>query len=156
MRIWGMTRSGKGDASLVDKILPVSELDAALPHADWVVLAAPDTPDTHNMFGAAQFARMKPGARLINMGRGTILDEDAFAHALNSGQIRGAAIDVAITEPLPPESPLWKAKNLFITPHTAGVSDRLWRRETEILMDLLERWFDNREMFNVVDVSAGY
>jgi phosphoglycerate dehydrogenase-like enzyme len=90
------------------------------------------------------------------MGRGTILDEDAFVAALNSGDIRGAAIDVATTEPIPPDSPLWTAKNLFITPHTAGVSDRLWRRETEILMELLERWFDNQEMFNVVDVSAGY
>ena len=156
MRIWGMTRSGKGDASLVDKILPVSDLDAALPHADWVVLAAPETPDTHKMFGHAQFARMKRTARLINMGRGTILDEEAFVQALNSGEIRGAAIDVATTEPIPPDSSLWKAKNLFITPHTAGVSDRLWQRETEILMDLLERWFDHREMFNVVDVSAGY
>ncbi len=156
MRIWGMTRSGKGDASLVDKILPISDLDAALPHADWVVLAAPDTPDTQKLFSAERFARMKPGARLINMGRGTILDEDAFVAALNSGDIRGAAIDVATTEPIPPDSPLWTAKNLFITPHTAGVSDRLWRRETEILMELLERWFDNQEMFNVVDVSAGY
>jgi phosphoglycerate dehydrogenase-like enzyme len=156
MRIWGMTRSGKGDASLVDKILPISDLDAALPHADWVVLAAPDTPDTQKLFSAERFARMKRGARLINMGRGTILDEDAFVAALNSGDIRGAAIDVATTEPIPPDSPLWTAKNLFITPHTAGVSDRLWRRETEILMELLERWFDNQEMFNVVDVSAGY
>jgi phosphoglycerate dehydrogenase-like enzyme len=156
MRIWGMTRSGKGDASLVDKILPISDLDAALPHADWVVLAAPDTPDTQKLFGPERFARMKRGARLINMGRGTILDEDAFAHALNTGQIRGAAIDVATTEPIPPDSPLWTAKNLFITPHTAGVSDRLWRRETEILMELLERWFDKQEMFNIVDVSAGY
>jgi phosphoglycerate dehydrogenase-like enzyme len=67
-----------------------------------------------------------------------------------------AAIDVATVEPVPPDSPLWKAKNLFITPHTAGISDRLWPRETEILMDLLERWFSNREMFNVVDTSAGY
>jgi phosphoglycerate dehydrogenase-like enzyme len=156
MHIWGMNRSGKGDESLVEKILPISELDATLPQADWVVLAAPDTPDTHKLFNADRFARMKPGARLINMGRGTILDEPAFAHALNIGQIRGAAIDVATTEPLPPDSPLWKAKNLFITPHTAGVSDRLWQRETEILMDELERWFSNREMFNVVDLSAGY
>lgn len=156
MRIWGMTRSGKGEESLVEKILPISALDAALPQADWVILAAPDTPDTHKMFNADRFARMKRGARLINMGRGSILDEAAFANALNTGQIRGAAIDVAVTEPLPPDSPLWHAKNLFITPHTAGVSDRLWQGETKILMDLLERWFANQEMFNVVDVSAGY
>ena len=156
MRIWGMTRSGKGDATYADKILKVSELDSVLPEADWVILAAPDTAETQKMFGPAQFARMKRGARLINMGRGSILDEVAFAHALNSGQIRGAAIDVATVEPIPTDSPLWKAKNLFITPHTAGISDRLWQGETKILMDLLERWFANQEMFNVVDVSAGY
>jgi len=63
---------------------------------------------------------------------------------------------VAETEPLPPESPLWKAPNLLITPHTSAVSDRLWARETALLMDLLERWFDGRELFNVVDVSRGY
>ena len=133
MRIWGMTRSGKGDASLVDKILPISDLDAALPHADWVVLAAPDTPDTQKLFSAERFARMKRGARLINMGRGTILDEDAFAPP--STPAKSAAPPSTSPPPnrFPPDSPLWTAKNLFITPHTAGVSDRLWRRETEIL-----------------------
>src|SRR4029077_10970995 len=59
-------------------------------------------------------------------------------------------------ELLPPESPLWKAPNLFITPHTSAVSDRLWHRETALLMDLLERWFDEREMFNQVDFARGY
>jgi phosphoglycerate dehydrogenase-like enzyme len=65
-------------------------------------------------------------------------------------------VDVVATEPLPQDSPLWKVRNLFITPHTSGVSDRLWEKETALLVDLLERWFDGRELFNVVDFTRGY
>jgi phosphoglycerate dehydrogenase-like enzyme len=101
-------------------------------------------------------ARMKRGARLINVGRGSLLNEGALILALESGVLGGAALDVTETEPLPTESPLWKAPNLFITPHTSAVSDRLWTRETELLMELLERWFAGREMFNLVDFARGY
>jgi D-2-hydroxyacid dehydrogenase (NADP+) len=156
MRVWGVTRSGKGDAGQVEKILPIAELDSALPQADYIVLAAPDTMETQHLIGPAQIARMKRGARLINVGRGSLLDESALVSALETGALSGAALDVTATEPLPADSPLWKAPNLFITPHTSGVSDRLWQKETDLLMDLLERWFDNREMFNVVDFNRGY
>jgi D-2-hydroxyacid dehydrogenase (NADP+) len=156
MRVWGVNRSGKGDATHVERILPVSQLDSALPEADYVVIAAPETHETKYLIGAAQIAKMKRGARLLNVGRGSLLDESALVQALESGAIRGAALDVTNTEPLPADSPLWKAKNLFITPHTSGVSDRLWQKETKLLMDLLERWFDGRDLFNVVDLSRGY
>jgi len=108
------------------------------------------------LIGAAQIARMKRGARLINVARGSLLDEAALVRALESGVLGGAALDVAETEPLPAENPLWKAPNLLITPHTSAVSDRLWGRETALLMELLERWFDGREMFNQVDFARGY
>ena len=156
MRIWGMTRSGKGEASLVDKILPISALDARIAASRLGRPRRARHSRHSKIVRADRFARMKPGARLINMGRGTILDEDAFAPHSTPARSAAPPSTSPLTEPLPPDSPLWKAKNLFITPHTAGVSDRLWQRETEILMDLLERWFDNQEMFNVVDVSAGY
>jgi phosphoglycerate dehydrogenase-like enzyme len=90
------------------------------------------------------------------VGRGSLLDEAALIRALESGALGGAALDVAQTEPLPAESPLWKAPNLMITPHTSAVSDRLWHRETALLMELLERWFDGRELFNRVDFARGY
>ena len=156
MRVWGVNRSGKGDATLVDKIVPISQLDSVLPEADYIVIAAPETHETQHLIGAAQIAKMKPSARLINVGRGSLLDETALVRALDSKALRGAALDVTGTEPLPADSPLWKAPNLFITPHTSGVSDRLWQKQTKLLMDLLERWFDGRELFNVVDVSHGY
>ena len=156
MRVWGVTRSGQGDTTHAEKILPVSQLEEALAHADYVVIAAPETNETRHLIGAEQIARMKPGARLINVGRGSLLDESALIHALETGALSGAALDVTSVEPLPPESALWKTPNLFITPHTSAVSDRLWQRETALLMDLLERWFDGREMFNQVDFARGY
>lgn len=156
MRVWGVNRSGKGDTTLVEKLLPVAQLESALPEADYVVLTAPETPQTQRLMGAAQIAKMKHGARLINMGRGSAVDETALVHALETRALGGAALDVTAPEPLPADSPLWKTPNLFITPHTSGVSDRLWAKQTVILMDLLERWFDGREMFNVVDFSRGY
>ena len=156
MRVWGVNRSGVGDGTHVEKIVPVAHLDAVLPEADYVVIAAPETHETQHLIGAAQFAKMKRSARLINVGRGSLVDEAALIRALETQAIRGAALDVTATEPLTADSPLWKAPNLFLTPHTSGVSDRLWQKETALLMDLLERWFDGRELFNVVDFSRGY
>jgi len=156
MRVWGVTRSGAGDLSNAEKIVPASRLEEVLPQADYVVIAAPETRETKHLIGAPQIARMKRGARLINVARGSLLDEAALVRALETGALGGAALDVAETEPLPAESALWKAPNLFITPHTSAVSDRLWQRETALLLELLERWFDGREMFNRVDFARGY
>ena len=156
IRVWGVTRSGKGDRTHAEKIVAAVQLEEVLPEADYVVIAAPETSETKHLIGAAQIARMKRGARLINVGRGSLLDEAALIKALESGTLAGAALDVTMAEPLPAESPLWKAPNLLITPHTSAVSDRLWERETALLMDLLERWFDGREMINRVDFARGY
>lgn len=156
MRVWGVTRSGRGDLTHAEKIIAASELNAALPEADYILLCAPDTSETKALIGAEEMARLKRGARLVNVGRGTLWDEAALIRALENGTLAGAATDVAETEPLPPNSPLWRAPNLFITPHTSALSDRLWLRETALLMDLLERWFDGRELINRVDISRGY
>jgi len=156
MRVWGVSRSGKGDATPAEKILPAAELHSALLHADYVVIAAPETAQTKHLIGAERIARMKRGARLINVARGSLLEEAALISALESGQLGGAAIDVASQEPLPADSPLWKAPNLLITPHTSGVSDRLWQRQTELLLRLLEEWFAGKELSNRVDLSRGY
>jgi phosphoglycerate dehydrogenase-like enzyme len=156
MRVWGVTRSGKGDLAHAEKILAVEDLHDALPEADFVLIAAPETAETRHLIGAEQIAKMKRGARLINVGRGSLLDEAALVQALKSGVLGGAALDVTRVEPLPAESSLWKTPNLMITPHTSGVSDRLWHRQTAILMELLERWFDGRELFNLVDFARGY
>ena len=156
MRVWGVTRSGVGDGRYAEKIFSATQLPEALPEADYVVIAAPETAATKHLIGASELARMKPGARLINVGRGSLLNEKELVSALEKGALAGAAIDVAETEPLPADSPLWRAPNLFITPHTSALSDRLWKRQTTLLVELLERWFDGREMFNRVDLARGY
>ena len=156
MNVWGLTRSGEGERAHAEKIFPSAKLHEVLPQADYVLIAAPETAETRHLIGAAEIAKMKRGARLINVGRGSVLDEAALLRALDSGALGGAAIDVAMREPLPAESPLWKAPNLLITPHTSGVSDRLWDRQAVVLLELLERWFDGRELFNRVDFARGY
>jgi D-2-hydroxyacid dehydrogenase (NADP+) len=156
MRVWGVTRSGEGDRTHVEKIVPAAKLLDVLHDADYLLISAPETAETGHLIGAAQIARMKRGARLINVARGSLLDEAVLIRALESGALGGAALDVAHMEPLPAESALWKAPNLMITPHTSAVSDKLWERETALLVDLLGRWFDGRELFNRVDFVRGY
>jgi phosphoglycerate dehydrogenase-like enzyme len=156
MRVWGVTRSGEGDRTHAERIFPAAKLQEALPQADYVLIAAPETAETRHLIGAAELAKMKRGARLLNVGRGSLLDEAALLRSLESGALGGAALDVAKLEPLPAESPLWKAPNLLITPHTSGVSDRLWDRQAEVLIALLDRWFEGRELFNRVDFARGY
>jgi len=121
-----------------------------------VVIAAPETPETRHLIGAEQIAQMKRGSRLINVARGSLLDEVALIAALKSGALGGAALDVTGVEPLPPESPLWNTPNLFITPHTSAISERLWDRETELFLRLLDEWFSGKELSNRVDLSRGY
>jgi phosphoglycerate dehydrogenase-like enzyme len=156
MKIHAVTRSGRGDAELAGRIFPSEQLLDALPHADFVVLAAPETPKTTHMIGARELTAMKRTAYLINVARGTLIDEPALMDALSREIIAGAALDVAEQEPLPPESPLWRAKNLLITPHVAGVTEHLWERQGALLAENLERWFDGRELLNQVDLSRGY
>ena len=156
MRIWGMTRSGQGDAELVERILPATELHTALPQADFVILAAPETPDTRQMIGARELALMKPTAYFFNVARGTLVDQDALIAALRARTIAGAALDVTAEEPLPPESPLWKLDNVFITPHISAATQNLWQRQEDLLLENLERWFDGRELLNRVDLERGY
>jgi D-2-hydroxyacid dehydrogenase (NADP+) len=156
MRVEAVTRSGRGDTTLADRIYPASQLLQALPQADYIVLAAPDTPESQGMIGAREFKAMKRSAHLVNIARGALVDESSMIEALERGAIAGAALDVAEKEPLPPESPLWKLKNVFITPHTSAVSGLLWPRQTELLIENLERWFSGREMKNVVDFMRGY
>jgi phosphoglycerate dehydrogenase-like enzyme len=156
MRVWGVTRSGTGDTTHAEKILPVSQLNEALTQADYVVISAPETAETRHLMGSEQIARMKRGARLINVARGSLLDEGALRNALENGALAGAALDVTSMEPLPAQSPLWHAPNLFITPHTSAISERLWLRETELFLKLLDEWFEGKPLSNRVDFSRGY
>jgi phosphoglycerate dehydrogenase-like enzyme len=156
MRVHAVRRSGKADGALADRVFPVKDLIRALPEADYLVLAAPDTSETHHMIGARELAAMKRTACVVNIARGTLVDEPALIAALKSGTITAAALDVVTQEPMPPENPLWKLENVFITPHTSAVSEQLWPRQTALVIENLERWFSGRELINRVDLTRGY
>jgi D-2-hydroxyacid dehydrogenase (NADP+) len=156
MKIWAVTRSGKADPALADRVFPATQLDRALPEADFVVLAAPETPETHHLIRARQLAAMKRTAFLVNMARGSLVDEAALIEALEQRAIAGAALDVAEEEPLPPESRLWSLENVFLTPHISAVSESLWDRQAQLLLENLDRWFSGCDLLNRVDLKRGY
>jgi phosphoglycerate dehydrogenase-like enzyme len=156
MRLWALTRSGRSDPELAEKSFAASELHRALPEADFVVLAAPETPETRGMIGAREFALMKSSAYLVNVARGAIVDEEALVAALKRHTIAGAALDVMSKEPLPSDSPLWTLPNAFLTPHVSAATGRAWERQGELLAENLERWFSGSELLNRVDLDRGY
>ncbi len=131
-------------------------LPELLERSDWVVLAAPHTRETAKLIGAAELARMKPGARLVNVGRGALVDQDALIAALREGRLAGAALDVMQDEPLPVDSPLWDMPGVILTPHVSGLGPRYWERATDVFAANLQRWLAGRTLHGVVDKHAGY
>jgi phosphoglycerate dehydrogenase-like enzyme len=129
---------------------------ALLGEADYVVIAAPLTPETRGMFGAAELAAMRPDAYLINIARGEIVDESALIAALEREQIAGAGLDVFATEPLPEDSPLWSLPNVFATPHISWNSPEVRARTMVLFIDNLRRYVHGEPMMNIVDKHAGY
>jgi phosphoglycerate dehydrogenase-like enzyme len=108
------------------------------------------------MIGARELARLPPGAVVINVSRGGIVDEAALAEALRGGRLRGAGLDVFAREPLPPASPLWALSNVLLLPHVSGTSHRFWRRETDLIVANLRRYLAGQTLLNTVDKQAGY
>lgn len=127
-----------------------------LAESDFLVLCAPETPLTEKRFDARAFAQMKPGAVLVNISRGALVDEEALLEALREGRLRGAALDVFATEPLPEGHPLWSLPNVLITPHVSAVSRRFWRRQTDLIRENLRRYLAGEPLLNVVDKLAGF
>jgi phosphoglycerate dehydrogenase-like enzyme len=134
----------------------VERLPDLLAASDWVVIAAPHTAATTRLVGARELAAMKPGARLVNLGRGEIVDEAPLVEALRSGRLAGAALDVFEREPLPAESPLWAMPDVIVTPHTSGLGPRYWERVMEQFVANLRRFVAGEPLENLVDKRAGY
>jgi phosphoglycerate dehydrogenase-like enzyme len=131
-------------------------LHRLLAASDVVVVTTPSTPETRGLIGAPEFATMRTGAVLINVARGDIVDEDALIATLRAGHLRGAALDVFATEPLPADSALWGLDNVLVLPHVSATTPRFWEREIELILDNLERYLAGRTLRNVVDPDAGY
>ena len=157
MRVIAIRRSGgAGPEAAAVEVLPPSGLPYLLRESDYVVLAAPLTPETRNLIGAVELATMKPFAILINVGRGALIDEDALGAALRAGTIGGAGLDVVRQEPLPHDSPLWTLPNVVITPHSSVRTERHWERVTDLLCDNLRRYVAGEPLRNLVDPGRGY
>ncbi|MFN7977686.1 MAG: D-2-hydroxyacid dehydrogenase [Vicinamibacterales bacterium] len=131
-------------------------LDEMLASIDAVVLAAPLTPDTETLLDARRLALLPRGAALVNIARGALLDETALVAALTSGALGGASLDVFSAEPLPPESPLWRAPNLILTPHTSGFRAGHWDDVIDVFIDNLGRWERGDALRWQVDPVRGY
>ena len=140
----------------VQAVYSTGELDRVLAQSDFVVMAAPLLAATERLMNGERFAQMKPDAYLINVGRGPQVDESALAHALRTRQIAGAALDVFEQEPLPPDSLLWGLDNLLITPHTAGLTEKLWHRHYGLFSDNLRRYLAHQPLRSMVDKHLGY
>jgi len=132
---------------------------ACLAQSDVLVLAIPDTPETRGMMDREAFSQMKQGAVLINVARGKLIDEEALIDALNTGKLRGAALDVFQKEPLRGDHELWGHSKVLITPHVSAVSRGFWRRETDLILHNLQCYLGGspiKEWRNVVNKVAGY
>ena len=142
----------------VDRVVGPADMHAVLGESDWVIIVTPLTAETENLFDAAAFAALKPGAFLVNMARGRVMDEAAMVAALRSGRLAGASIDVFAEEPLPAESPLWDEPGLHITPHAAGflTYEDYDTRGTELFLDNLDRFLKGEPLININDPVRGY
>jgi phosphoglycerate dehydrogenase-like enzyme len=146
---------GGGDP-LLDAAYAPSEVHRMLADSDYVVLSSALTAETRGLIDADALASMKPSAVLINVSRGEVVDEDALAAALRDGTIAGAALDVAVREPLPADHPLWSLDNIVITPHISGRVADLYALATEIFCDNLARYGAGEALRNQVDPARGY
>ena len=124
--------------------------------ADYVVLVAASGPTDPPLLGATEIAALKPTAWLINVARGSQVDEPALIDALQSGRLGGAALDVFATEPLPPTSPLWDLPNVLLTPHNSASSPHQDQRTLDLFVDNYRRWIGGEPLLNVVDKARGY
>jgi phosphoglycerate dehydrogenase-like enzyme len=131
-------------------------LREALASAHYVVLALPETDRTRLLIGEDELAAMRPGAVLMNLSRGGIVDEAALSEALGTGALRGAALDVFRTEPLPPDSPLRELGNVLTTPHAGSISPGYWDRQGELMRRNFANWRAGEPLVNQVDKERGY
>jgi len=140
----------------VDVLYSIEDLDLAVADADVVALCLPGTPATVGLFDADRLAKLKPGALLLNIGRGTAINTEALISALENGKIGGAALDVTDPEPLPVDSPLWQMENVIITPHVSGNQTLTNDLIVGKFVKYLEDYVAGRPFERVVDKKLGY
>ena len=151
MRVVAVDPQQSAPTEGVGQLWPPAKLSELLAVSDFVIIAAPHTPDTEQMFARPQFEAMRAESVLINIGRGAIVNLDDLVAALAAGEIAGAGLDVFEVEPLPAEHPLWKFPNVILTPHVAGQSPRIAERHLQVLLDNVRSFVLGAQLANVVD-----
>jgi phosphoglycerate dehydrogenase-like enzyme len=140
----------------VDRVYGWDRRREMVAESDYVVCAAPLTAETKGMVSDAEFAAMKPGGVIINVGRGPVIDEPAMVRALESGRIKGAGLDVTSVEPLPSDSPLYKMDNVLLSPHCADHTSDWLEDAMRFFLQQFERFRKGQPLENLVDMTRGY
>jgi len=153
---WCVPGTGDPAGGLPERFYGPDDWRTMLAEADYVLVAAPLTPGTRHLIDRAALRAMRPGAVLINVARGDLVDEPALVEALQSERLGGAALDVFAQEPLPAESPLWNLPNVILTPHIAGLTPLYNERALALFAENLRRYLAGQSLLNVVDQAAGY
>lgn len=156
MRVLGLRRHPERTLPYVDRMYGPEGLMELLRQSDWVVLAAALTSETREMIGEEELKAMKKSAFIINIARGSLIQEKALIKALREGWIAGAGLDVFEQEPLGTDSPLWEMDNVVITPHYSHASPRKLERQMAIFTENLRRFQNGQPMINLVDKKLGY
>ncbi len=156
MRVTGVKRAPHDDVPHVDDVHGPDRLEALVAEADAIVITLPLTEETTGLVSRRTIDAMRPGAIFVNVGRGGVVDEPALVDALREGRLRGAALDVFATEPLPPDSPLWELENVLISPHTAALSVHENERIVELFAENLRRYLAGEELLSRIRTDLFY
>lgn len=155
VRIVGINTTGRR-LEYFDECHPMEELEPVLSQSDAVVVSIPGTQATHHLLNANSIGAIKKGACLVNIARGSIIDQSALLKTLKEGNLRGAALDVFEEEPLPQDDPLWDMENVIITPHNSWISEMRNERRYGIIYENLRRYAAGQSLMNIVNVERGY
>ena len=140
----------------IDAVYASHEAARVASESDFLLVTAPNTPATQHLVGEAVLQAMRPTAWLINVARGSLVDEKVLLRALNEGWLAGACLDVFEQEPLPPDHPFWHTANVLITPHNSAYSPESMERAKEVFLNNLVRFVSGQPLHNLVDLEAGY
>ncbi len=156
MKVIAVREDPSKGAAGADSVHRSADIDQLLPQADFVLLCTPVTQATTALINAERLKKMRPSAYLMNVARGPLIDEPALVDALRRRQIAGAALDVFVEEPLPADSPFWSLDNLLITPHSAAVTEKLWERHYDLIVENMNRFLAGKPLLNSVNTRRGY
>ncbi|MEA2134565.1 MAG: hypothetical protein QOC68_2474 [Solirubrobacteraceae bacterium] len=156
MHVLAVKRDASGTAPHVDELHPADDLRELVGRADGIVVTLPLTDATRGLLDADTLAAVKPGAVLVNVGRGAVVDEAALAERLQDGTLAGAALDVFAEEPLPPDSPLWELENVIVSPHNAALVEAEEARVVDLFCDNLRRRLEGEPLRNELDPEVLY